>query len=128
MRWLRCWRGFSELTKWASDVQDYALAQVLSGKHYSGFKLVAGRSIRKYTDEAAVAEAAKAAGYKDIYKQQLLTITEMEKLMGKKQFAEILGDLVVKPEGKPTLVPLSDKRPELQISTAADDFTQKNNE
>lgn len=112
-----------ELTRWASDVHDYALSQALSGERYEGFKLVAGRSIRKYTDETAVAEAAKAAGYHDIYKQSLLTITAMEKLMGKKQFSEILGDLVVKPEGKPTLVPLSDKRPELQISTAADDFT-----
>ena len=112
-----------ELTRWASDVQDYALSQALSGELYEGFKLVAGRSIRKYTDETAVAEAAKAAGYRDIYKRSLLTITAMEKLMGKKQFSEILGDLVVKPEGKPTLVPLSDKRPELQISTAADDFT-----
>ena len=112
-----------ELTRWASDVQDYALSQALSGERYEGFKLVAGRSIRKYTDETAVAEAAKAAGYRDIYKRSLLTITAMEKLMGKKNFSEILGNLVVKPEGKPTLVPLSDKRPELQISTAADDFT-----
>lgn len=117
-----------ELTRWATDVQDYALAQALSGEHYAGFKLVAGRSIRKYADETAVAEAAKAAGYRDIYKQSLLTITAMERLMGKKHFAEILGDLVVKPEGKPTLVPVSDKRQELQISTAADDFTQENNE
>lgn len=111
------------LTRWASDVQDYALSQALSGERYEGFKLVAGRSIRKYTDETAVAEAAKAAGYRDIYKRSLLTITAMEKLMGKKQFSEILGDLVVKPEGKPTLVPVTDKRPELQVSTAADYFT-----
>lgn len=117
-----------ELTKWASDVQDYALAQALSGEHYAGFKLVAGRSIRKYTDETAVAEAAKAAGYKDICKQSLLTITAMERLMGKKKFAEILGDLVVEPEGKPTLVPLTDKRPEIHVDSAADDFTQENNE
>lgn len=112
-----------ELTRWASDVQDYALSQALSGERYEGFKLVAGRSIHKYTDETAVAEAAKAAGYRDIYKRSLLTITAMEKLMGKKNFSEILGNLVVKPEGKPTLVPVTDKRPELQISTAADDFT-----
>lgn len=111
-----------ELTKWASDVQDYALSQALSGERYAGFKLVAGRSIRKYADEAAVAEAAKKAGYRDIYRQQLLTITAMEKLMGRKQFAEVLGDLVVKPEGKPTLVPLSDKRPELSVSSAVEDF------
>lgn len=117
-----------ELTRWASDVQNYALSQALSGELYEGFKLVAGRSIRKYTDETAVAEAAKAAGYRDIYKRSLLTITAMEKLMGKKNFSEILGNLVVKPEGKPTLVPLSDKRPELQISTAADDFTNIDNQ
>lgn len=117
-----------ELTRWASDVQDYALSQALSGELYEGFKLVAGRSIRKYTDETAVAEAAKAAGYRDIYKRSLLTITAMEKLMGKKQFSEILGDLVVKPEGKPTLVPVTDKRPELQVSTAADDFTNIDNQ
>lgn len=117
-----------ELTRWASDVQDYALNQALSGELYEGFKLVAGRSIRKYTDETAVAEAAKAAGYKDIYKQSLLTITAMEKLMGKKNFSEILGNLVVKPEGKPTLVPVTDKRPELQVSTAADDFTNIDNQ
>jgi len=117
-----------ELTRWASDVQDYALSQALSGEQYEGFKLVAGRSIRKYTDETAVAEAAKAAGYRDIYKRSLLTITAMEKLMGKKQFSEILGDLVVKPDGKPTLVPVTDKRPELQISTAADDFTNIDNQ
>lgn len=116
------------LTKWASDVQDYALSQALSGELYEGFKLVAGRSIRKYTDETAVAEAAKAAGYKDIYKQSVLTITAMEKLMGKKNFSEILGNLVVKPEGKPTLVPVTDKRPKLQVSTAADDFTNIDNQ
>lgn len=116
------------LTKWASDVQDYALSQALSGELYEGFKLVAGRSIRKYTDETAVAEAAKAAGYRDIYKRSLLTITAMEKLMGKKHFSEILGNLVVKPEGKPNLVPVTDKRPELQVSTAADDFTNIDNQ
>ena len=116
------------LTRWASDVQDYALSQALSGEHYTGFKLVAGRSIRKYTDETAVAEAAKAAGYRDIYKRSLLTITAMEKLMGKKQFSEILGNLVVKPEGKPTLVPVTDKRPELQVDSAADDFTNIDNQ
>ena len=116
------------LTKWATDVQDYALSQALSGERYEGFKLVAGHSIRKYTDENAVAEAAKAAGYRDIYKRSLLTITAMERLMGKKNFSEILGNLVVKPEGKPTLVPVTDKRPELQVDSAADDFTNIDNQ
>ena len=111
------------LTRWATDVQDYALSQALSGERYEGFKLVAGRSIRKYTDETAVAEAAKAAGYRDIYKRSLLTITAMEKLMGKKKFQEILGEYVAKPPGKLALVPDSDPRQAVDLQTAEDEFT-----
>lgn len=100
-----------DLTKWANEITAYAQDAALNhGKEWRGFKVVEGRSNRKYTDEDAVAEAAKAAGYTDIYRQSLITITEMEKLMGKKGFAEILGGLVFKPPGKPTLVPASDKR------------------
>ena len=88
--------------------------------------MVAGRSIRKYTDEAAVAEAAKAAGYSDIWDKRLIGITAMERLMGKRAFTETLGDLVIKPEGKPTLVPESDKRPPLARVSAATDFTNTN--
>ena len=69
--------------------------------------------------------AAKAAGYRDIYRQSLLTITEMEKLMGKPKFTEVLGGLVIKPPGKPTLVPLSDKRPPMNTSTAKTDFMEE---
>lgn len=100
-----------DLTKWANEITAYAQDAALNhGKEWRGFKVVEGRSNRKYTDEDAVAEAAKAAGYTDIFRQSLITITEMEKLMGKKGFAEILGGLVFKPPGKPTLVPASDKR------------------
>lgn len=100
-----------DLTKWANEITAYAQDAALNhGKEWRGFKVVEGRSNRKYTDEDAVAEVAKAAGYTDIYRQSLITITEMEKLMGKKGFAEILGGLVFKPPGKPTLVPASDKR------------------
>lgn len=95
------------------------------GKQWPGFKLVEGRSNRKYSDEEAVAAAAKAAGYRDIYKQSLITVTEMEKLMGKAKFNEILGEYIVKPPGKPTLVPLSDKRPPMNISNAKTDFTEE---
>ena len=113
------------LKSWASDVEAYALAQAVNqGKHWDGFKLVAGRSIRKYTDETAVAEAAEAAGYADIYDKRLITLTAMEKLMGKKTFNEVLGDLVVKPVGKPTLVPDTDKRPALDIRSAQSEFTK----
>ena len=82
--------------------------------------MVEGRSVRKYSNEEAVIEAANAAGYHDIFRKTLLPITEMEKLMGKQSFAEILGGLIIKPAGKPTLVPASDKRP--AINNAKNDF------
>lgn len=112
-----------ELKTWASDVEAWALVKAQVGSEIPGFKVVAGRSIRKYADEVAVAEAAKAAGYTDIWDKRLIGITAMERLMGKKTFTETLGDLVVKPAGKPTLVPESDKRPALQRVSAATDFT-----
>lgn len=108
-----------ELAAWAADVKEFALQQALSGVKYDGFKIVEGRSNRKYTDENAVADTVKKAGY-DPYEPKLLGITAMEKLLGKKKFADILNGLVEKPQGKPVLVLESDKRPELQSSAAAD--------
>lgn len=114
-----------QLKTWAADVEAYALSQAVNqGKQWAGFKLVANRSIRKYTDENAVAEAAEAAGYTDIYDRKLITLTAMERLMGKTTFTEVLGDLVVKPVGKPTLVPDTDKRPALEIHSAQTEFTK----
>ena len=115
-----------ELKAWASDVEAWALARVQAGTQIPGFKVVAGRSIRKYTDEATVAEAVKAAGYTDIWDKRLIGITAMERLMGKWAFTETLGELVVKPEGKPTLVHESEKRPALVRVSAATDFTDTN--
>lgn len=92
------------------------------GKEWTGFKVVEGRSVRKFKDEDAVAKAAKDAGYKDIYRQSLITLTEMQKLMGKANFEEILGDLIIKPPGKPTLVPDSDKRPAINVTNAKNEF------
>lgn len=112
-----------DLKKWADEIQDYALQAALGGKEWEGFKLVEGRSVRKYADETKVADAAKAAGYNDIYKQSLISITEMERLMGKKDFEKILGGLVVKPQGKPALVPETDKRPAINVS-AKNDFNE----
>ena len=115
-----------ELSKWASDVYAYAQDQaIVHHKVWKGFKLVMGKSNRKYTSEEEVAAAASAAGYTDIYKKSLIGITEMERLMGKKEFARILGALVYKPEGKVTLVPESDKRKAIQSSTAAADFKEE---
>ncbi|MEC1722250.1 DUF2800 domain-containing protein [Schinkia azotoformans] len=115
----------SDLTKWANEIIAYATdAAVNHGKEWHGFKVVEGRSIRKYKDEEAVAEVAKANGYKDIYRQSLITLTEMQKLMGKSKFQEILGGLIHKPLGKPKMVPLSDKRPAMNISNVKNEFNE----
>ena len=115
-----------ELARWSADVYAYAQDEAVTrGKKWDGFKLVEGRTCRKYTDEEEAAEAAVAAGYTDIYKKSLIGITEMEKLMGKKRFAEILGKLVYKPQGKITLVPESDKRQEVMAATAEADFKEE---
>lgn len=115
----------TDLTKWANEIISYATdAAVNHGKEWHGFKIVEGRSVRKYKDEDAVAEAVKANGYKDIYRQSLITLTEMQKLMGKAKFEEILGGLIHKPPGKPTLVPLSDKRPVMNVSNVKNEFNE----
>jgi hypothetical protein len=110
-----------QLMSWASDVKDYALQKALSGKKWSGFKLVSGRANRKYTSEEAVADAVTAAGF-DPYEKRLLGITAMTSMLGSKTFDELLSGLVERPQGKPTLVPQSDKRPEMNM--AADDFKE----
>ena len=109
-----------QLISWASDVKEYALNQALQGTDYSHFKVVEGRSNRKYTDEDDVAKTVMAAGY-DPYEKSILGITAMSKLLGKKKFNELLGSLICKPQGKPTLVSRSDKRPTMK-NTAQDDF------
>ena len=114
-----------DLTKWANEIAAYALDTALNhGKEWNGFKVVQGRSVRKYRDEAAVAEAAKEAGYKDIYRQSLIPLTEMQRLMGKDKFEEILGGLITKAPGRPTLVPKSDKRPAMNVSNAINEFNE----
>lgn len=111
-----------ELVSWAGDIKDYALQSALSGTDYPGYKVVEGRSTRKYTDEAAVASAVETNGF-DPYEKKLLGITDMTSLLGKKKFEKILGGLVAKPPGKPVLVPGTDKRP--AMNTACDDFKEE---
>lgn len=113
-----------DIKKWAEEIQEYALQAALAGKQWRGFKLVEGRSVRKYADEDAVIKAAQSAGYTDIFKKTLLTITEMERLMGKQEFAKILGGLVVKPAGKPTLVSDTDKREAISVSDPKNEFNE----
>ena len=110
-----------ELVSWVNDVKEYALKEALNGTKFEGFKLVAGRSNRKYTDEAAVADVVIAAG-KDPYEKKLLGITAMTALLGKKTFEDILGGLTFKPPGKPVLVTADDKRP--VYNSAFEDFDE----
>ena len=109
------------LVSWASDIKDYALQAALGGKQWNGWKLVEGRSNRRYTDEASVVEAVSTAGF-DPYERKVLGITAMTSLLGKKRFEEVLGGFIEKPPGKATLVPENDKRP--AINTAQQDFSE----
>lgn len=115
-----------ELSRWASDVMAYATAAAIEdGRHFEGYKIVEGRSVRKFTDAAAVEKVAKDAGYTDIYNKSLITLTAFEKLMGKEVFQDVLGPYVEKPKGKLTLVPVSDKRPEVTITNVDDEFNDE---
>lgn len=101
-----------ELKKWAGDVQEYALEKAQNGTEFEGWKVVEGRSTRKYSDDAAVLEKlSKSYDVSQITETKLLTISKLEGTIGKKTVSEKIGDLVLKPPGKPTLVPESDKRP-----------------
>ena len=113
-----------ELIKWANAILAYATdAAVNHGKVWMGFKIVEGRSVRRYKDEDVVAREAESAGYTDIFDKKLISLTQMEKLMGKKAFTDILDGLIEKPPGKPTLVPISDKRPAIHTGSAQSEFT-----
>jgi hypothetical protein len=112
------------IVDYCGRLKEYTLAEALRGKKWNGYKVVEGKSCRKYGDELAVAEKLKEAGYEEasFYEKKLLGITAMEKMLGKKEFNEVLGSLVVKPAGAPVLVPADDKRPEY---TGADDFKEE---
>ena len=112
-----------ELISWAADVKEFALQQALSGKEWHDWKLVEGRSVRKYVNDVAVADKVQSAGF-DPYEHKVLGITAMTKMLGKTKFEELLSGLIEKPQGKPTLVPMSDKRP--AMNTAANDFKEDN--
>lgn len=115
------------LVEWANSIQEYAKDEAVNhGKVWPGFKLVEGVSRRKWLDEDKVAEAIFSkipeASEDQIYDMKLKTITQIEKVFGKKVVAEQLSDVIVKPQGKPTLVPISDKRPALGTEEAINDF------
>lgn len=109
---------------WLESLSSYALAEALAGKELPGYKLVAGRTVRKWSDDKAVASVLTDKGFKfdEIYNIKLQGIGAIEKLVGKKEFPEVLGHLIIKPEGAPTLAPISDKREALSLETAASEF------
>lgn len=113
----------ASIKKWVDAIGDYALEQALTGVVFKGYKLVEGRSVRKIADDEKAAQKLIAAGYEpeSLFKPRSLKgITDLEGICGKKNFGAIMGELLVKPQGKPALVPETDKRPALNTST--DDF------
>ena len=110
------------LITWAEDIKTYALRQALSGTVFPGFKLVEGKSNRRFANETLAAKIAADAGFEP-YEQKLLGVTALQKQMGKKKFEELLGSLVTKPRGKPVLAPESDKR--APFNSAENDFEEE---
>ena len=117
-------RHSGAIKKWLTSVEKHALETANSGRTYPGLKLVEGRATRKYADEAAVATKVTEAGHDPWKPRELIGITDMTKLLGKKQFNELVGPLLHKPAGAPTLAPEDDKRPALTIASPETVFQQ----
>lgn len=114
----------SDIKKWIESVEAYALKEALAGNDIQGYKLVEGRSNRIITNKDAAAAILEKNGYADIYKpKELLSIGALEKMVGKQRFGDMLAFIIEKPQGKPVLVPESDKRPALNsLEQAIKDF------
>lgn len=112
---------FDMFTSWMKSVQQYALSSALAGKRWPGYKLVSGKSNRKYKDESLILNKLLASHFakSQITETKLLTITEMEAFLGKSLFKKMLGKLVIKPKGQPTLVTVEDERPEYNAASEA---------
>ena len=112
----------ADLVSWYEDLKDYAQSEILAGHDVPGWKVVAGRSNRTFTDQDAAIQAVIAAGYDEavIYDRKPKSLSELEKLMGKAEFTKQVGKFVIKPPGKPTLAPITDKRE--AFNSAASDF------
>lgn len=116
-----------QLVEWINSITEYAQRRAIENdKIWPGFKLVAGISKRKWADENTVVEAIFSrfpeATEDQVFNTKLRTISDLEKTFGKKRVAEVLSDVIIKPQGKPTLVPDSDKRPALGLEDAINDF------
>ena len=105
-----------DLVSWAAGVKEYALQAALDGRRFAGWKLVEGKSVRKFTNDACGAARVEAAGI-DPFEKKMLGLTALEKKLGKRDFQNLLADLVVRSQGKPVLVPVSDKRAEMNLAS-----------
>lgn len=101
-----------DLIKWVKHLEEYAQNAILRGEEIPGWKLVEGRSIRSFSDTEKAFEILKEKGIAEelMYERKMLTLSQLESVVGKKDFNEYVGDLIIKPKGKPTLVVESDKR------------------
>lgn len=116
----------NRISSWIESVFAFVSSEAINhGVPIKGYKIVEGRSKRVFTDTKAVVETATQNGYTDLYKQQLISLTEFEKMMGKKKFAELLGEYVAKPPGKLALVPESDPRPPVDLSNGVGGVTEE---
>lgn len=117
------------LAAWLSDLEEYALSACLSGHEIPGWKAVEGRSVRAWTDQDAAFAAAEIYLGEDaaamLYERRPVTLAQMEKIMGKKEFAQVMGGYVTTPAGKPTLAEAGDKRPAITRPTAKEDFKEE---
>lgn len=114
-----------DIKKWLTGIQDMALDKAMKGHKWPGLKLVHGRTVTSITNADALATTLKDAGFEDnqIYKpQELLARTNLEKIVGKKRFTELAGDLLRTEPGAPTLVSVEDKRDEITFNDVTADF------
>ncbi len=115
-----------DLVKWVKDLEEYALAEILNGSEIPGWKVVEGRTSRQYVDQDTAFKALTAAGIDEavLYERKPLTVAQVEKVLGKAEYRKLLEEpgLVKTEPGKPTLVPITDKREPIKRPSAADDF------
>jgi len=112
------------LAAWAKNIAEYALSECLKGNDILGWKIVHGRGDRKFTNQDEAFKLLTTNGYDEtmLYERKPLTLPAIETLLGKSKFNELLSEKIVQPPGKPTLVPLSDKRESITRVSAEDDF------
>lgn len=116
----------TDVESWVKDLKSYALDCILKGEKINGWKVVAGRSNRVITDIDKAFKVLVDNGTEEalLYERKPLTLTELEKLLGKKEFEKLLSDFIEKPKGAPTLAPENDKRENYKLSSAKEDFAK----